>query len=195
MVVPSPSAQSTKAALRQALRRDRRDHAAALTMGERRGLERRLADHLAALVQQHRCIAGYASLGSEIDPAMVLGDASRAGRQIAYPAIAEPGAPMLFRIGPCTAASPWGGLQPPPTAHSVTPDLVLVPLVAIDRHGTRIGQGGGHYDRALPALCAAGSMLIGVGWAIQRVDHALPADPWDVALDGFGSPDGLEMFR
>jgi 5-formyltetrahydrofolate cyclo-ligase len=70
-----------------------------------------------------------------------------------------------------------------------------MPLVAIDAAGNRIGMGKGHYDRALPGLRAAGARLIGCGWSFQRIDEPLTPDPWDVPLDGFASPDGLEVFR
>jgi 5-formyltetrahydrofolate cyclo-ligase len=102
---------------------------------------------------------------------------------------------MIFRSGQYAEDCPVGGVQPPHQAKEVIPDLVLVPLLAIDPAGHRLGQGGGHYDRVLPALSAVGAMLIGVGWDLQRLDFLLPTDPWDVALDGFASPAGLEMFR
>jgi 5-formyltetrahydrofolate cyclo-ligase len=76
----------------------------------------------------------------------------------------------------------------------VQPDLVLVPLIAIDRSGTRLGRGKGHYDRALPSLKKNGARLIGVGWSLQRLSETIPADEWDIGLDGFASPDGLEIF-
>ena len=83
----------------------------------------------------------------------------------------------------------------PQTSPEVYPDLILVPLVAIDRSGNRLGQGKGHYDRVLGRLREHGALLVGVGWAVQMVEGAIPADPWDVPLDGFASPEGLEMFR
>ena len=72
---------------------------------------------------------------------------------------------------------------------------MFVPLLAVDSRGNRLGQGGGHYDRALPALRDAGATIIGVGWAVQLVDGDLPIDPWDVPLDGFAAPEGVKMGR
>ena len=72
---------------------------------------------------------------------------------------------------------------------------MLVPLVAIDGSGTRLGRGKGHYDRALLSLKKNGARLIGVGWAMQRLTEEIPGDAWDVPLDGFASPDGLELFE
>jgi 5-formyltetrahydrofolate cyclo-ligase len=77
----------------------------------------------------------------------------------------------------------------------VEPDLVLVPLIAIDGSGTRLGRGKGHYDRALIHLKKIGARLVGLGWPIQHLADTIPADAWDIPLDGFASPDGLEWFR
>ena len=67
----------------------------------------------------------------------------------------------------------------------VEPDLILVPLIAIDGRGTRLGRGKGHYDRALARLRKGGAQLVGVGWPFQRLADEIPADDWDVPLDGF----------
>jgi 5-formyltetrahydrofolate cyclo-ligase len=85
-------------------------------------------------------------------------------------------------------------MQPKPSAPEVEPDLILVPLIAIDSRGMRLGRGKGHYDRTLGRLRKSGARLIGVGWQMQRLE-VIPADPWDVHLDAFASPDGLEWFR
>jgi 5-formyltetrahydrofolate cyclo-ligase len=74
----------------------------------------------------------------------------------------------------------------------VEPDVILVPLIAVDARGTRLGRGKGHYDRVLAPLRRKGAKLIGVGWQVQRIDDEIPRDPWDVPMDGFASPDGLE---
>ena len=63
------------------------------------------------------------------------------------------------------------------------------------RPGTRLGRGKGHYDRALTRLKKIGARLVGVGWSLQRLADVIPADDWDIPLNGFASPDGLEWFR
>jgi 5-formyltetrahydrofolate cyclo-ligase len=85
-------------------------------------------------------------------------------------------------------------MQPAKRHPVVQPDLVLVPLIAIDGSGTRLGRGKGHYDRALVGLKKSGARLIGVGWAIQRLVDTIPMDDWDVPLDAFASPEGVEVF-
>ena len=175
------------------MRRARTDYAASLTGAERLQQEARLADLLWPLVSKVDSFAIYSPIGSEID----LTPLARRYESptTAYPAFVTKDSPMVFRAGQCAEDCPVGGVQPPRQASEITPELVFVPLLAVDPHGNRLGQGGGHYDRALPGLREAGAKLIGVGWPMQRLDFALPADPWDVPLDGFASPDGLEWFR
>lgn len=65
-----------------------------------------------------------------------------------------------------------------------TLDLILMPLIAFDKHGNRLGTGGGYYDRTLVDLRdSTKPLLIGLGYAAQEAEH-LPVDPWDIALDG-----------
>ena len=99
-----------------------------------------------------------------------------------------------FLAGDPYRGGPFGILQPKLTAPPVEPDVILVPLIAVDRRGTRLGRGKGHYDRVLAPLRRKGARLIGVGWPLQRLKTEIPRDPWDVPLDGFASPDGLIFF-
>jgi 5-formyltetrahydrofolate cyclo-ligase len=86
-------------------------------------------------------------------------------------------------------------MQPAKRHPAVEPDLVLVPLIAIDGAGTRLGRGKGHYDRALIGLRKRKARLVGVGWPLQRLTETIPADGWDVPLDAFASPEGVEIFK
>ena len=61
-------------------------------------------------------------------------------------------------------------------------DLVLIPALAIDPDGYRLGQGGGFYDRALPLLRAHKH---GVVYPYERLEHDLPREPWDIAVDSW----------
>lgn len=72
-------------------------------------------------------------------------------------------------------------------------DVVLVPALAVDRRGVRLGRGGGHYDRSLP-LARPGVPLIAVVRDDELVDH-LPADPHDVLLTGALTPSGVVLLR
>jgi 5-formyltetrahydrofolate cyclo-ligase len=86
-------------------------------------------------------------------------------------------------------------MQPKLSAPVVEPDLVLVPLLAADAFGTRLGRGKGHYDRALSRLKKNGARLIGIGWPLQRLTSQIPADAWDVPLNALATPDGVEWFE
>ena len=184
-----------KQRLRAAMREQRRDYAASLDAPTRAALEDQLAAALEPLFATATIVAAYAPMKEEISPLPAMARANWSHRRLAFPHFGERDSPMTFRIGNPVDPGPLGILQPSADGELASPDLILMPLVAIDPRGNRIGMGKGHYDRAMPGLRAAGAKLIGCGWSLQRLDHALEPDPWDVALDGFASPDGLEMFR
>ncbi len=207
MVVPSlppgPSGPATprfemeplsKESLRRAALDARKAFVRTLSDADRALLEQQLAEHLTSFYAEASVVGGYAPLGSEISPLVAMEEARAVGRIVAFPAFDHPAKPFRFRAGDPTQAGPFGILQPKRTAPVVEPDLILVPLIAIDAHGTRLGRGKGHYDRALVRLKKSGARLIGVGWAIQRLVEAIPADEWDVPLDAFASPEGVETF-
>ena len=132
---------------------------------------------------------------NEISPLPAMELASAHGAVLAFPAFTDRQSQFRFLAGDPVEPGPWSCFQPSLEAPEVFPDLVLVPLVAVDTKGTRLGQGKGHYDRVLGRLREHGALLIGIGWAVQLIDATIMAEPWDVPLDGFASPDRLEMFR
>ena len=196
MVVPShPTLPADKVTLRREARDRRREFIESLERDERDALELALADNLQPLIAMSRVIGAYSPLPSEISPLPAMEIAEKGGAIVAYPAFSDHQSNFRFLAGEPTEAGPWACFQPPLDAPEVFPDLVLVPLVAIDPHGTRLGQGKGHSDRVAGELREHGALLIGLGWAVQRLDTEIPDDPWDLPLDGFASPEGLEMFR
>ncbi len=195
MVVPSPPfPELTKAALRRDAIEARKAFVRALSDAERTLLERKLAEQLTAICAGATVVAGYSPLGSEISPLLAMEEARAVGAIVAFPAFANPAKPFRFLAGDPSAGGPFGILQPKPTAPPVEPDVILVPLIAIDGRGTRLGRGKGHYDRVLAPLKRKGTRLIGVGWRFQRLEDEIPRDPWDVQMDGFASPEGVEWF-
>ena len=158
-------------------------------------LEQRLAEHLTSLCAHSKVVGGYAPLGSEISPSLAVEEARAVGRIVAFPAFRNPAKPFRFLAGDPLEAGPFGMMQPRLKAPVVEPDLIFVPLIAVDGNGTRLGRGKGHYDRALARLRKNGASLVGVGWPLQRLVDTIPADAWDVPLDAFASPDGIEWFR
>lgn len=184
----------SKEALRRASLDARKAYVRTLSDADRAQLEERLAHHLTSLCAGAAVVGGYAPLGSEISPQLAIEEARAIGRIVAFPAFDHPSKPFKFRAGDPLEPGPFGIMQPKRTAPVVEPDLILVPLIAIDASGTRLGRGKGHYDRALGRLKRSKAQLIGVGWSLQRLDVPIPTDAWDVPLDGFVSPDGLNLF-
>ncbi|MGH6659737.1 MAG: 5-formyltetrahydrofolate cyclo-ligase [Sphingomicrobium sp.] len=192
---PLPMPELSKDSLRHAALAARKAYVATLSDAQRARLEARLARRLTALCAGATVVGGYAAIGSEISGQAAMEEARAVGAIVAYPAFANPAKPFVFRAGDPTEGGPFGILQPRKGAPAVEPDLILVPLIAIDGRGTRLGRGKGHYDRALGRLRKSGAKLVGVGWSIQRLADTIPADEWDIPLDGFASPDRLEWFR
>ncbi len=194
-VVPSlPFSEHTKETLRRAAIEARKAFVRELSDADRTLLERRLAEQLTAICAGATVVAGYSPLGSEISPLLAMEEARAVGAIVAFPAFADPGKPFRFLAGDPLAGGPFGILQPKRTAPPVEPDVILVPLIAVDGLGTRLGRGKGHYDRVLAPLRRKGARLIGCGWAVQRLTEDIPRDPWDVPMDGFACPDGVEFF-
>ena len=183
-----------KEALRRAALDARKAFVRTLSDADRALLERRLAEHLTAVLAGAKVVGGYAPLGSEISPLAAMEEARAVGAIVAFPCFRDPGKPFRFHAGDPLEPGPFGMMQPKLKAPVVEPDLVLVPLIAIDGSGTRLGRGKGHYDRALVHLKKSKARLVGVGWALQRLTEAIPTDAWDVPLHGFACPDGVEWF-
>ena len=187
MVVPSTSPADKPALRREALAR-RRAYAGSLEPQMRAELEYKLAEIVLPRLLTGRIVAGYHPLKDEISPYAIL-ERLGAGQRSALPWFLDRDARMLFREAPAVEPSPWGVLQPSAEAEALAPDIVLVPLVAADRHGTRIGHGKGHYDRALSHLREGGEVFtIGLAWEEQILEDQIPADPWDVPLDAIATP-------
>jgi len=194
-VVPSPPhLPLSKDALRRAALDARKAFVATLDDAARTKLEEKLARHLTSLCKSARVVAGYAPIGSEISPLLAMEEARAVGAIVAFPAFDNPAKPFKFRAGDPSTPGPFGIMQPKKSAPEVDPDLILVPLIAIDPDGARLGRGKGHYDRALAGLKKKGARLVGVGWTIQRLDVSFPTDPWDVRLDAFACQDRLEWY-
>ncbi len=176
-----------KPALRRLFRAERAAFVAALPPDARERLERDLAGVVAPLLTGHRHAASYAAVGAEIDQNHI--EALLPGH--AFPLVS--GRDLSFHVADWADLRPGvlGIPEPAASARQVTPDLLLVPLLAVTLSGVRLGQGGGYYDRTLKALRAAGKVTaIGLAWDVQIAD-ALPRDPWDEALDWVATPTRL----
>lgn len=162
------------------------------------------AEDLADCVQAHfrfgpaDIVAGYWPLGDEIDPRALLRRLDEGGVGLALPAVARRDRPLIFRSwrpGEPLLPGEFGTWHPAEGAPVVVPTLLLVPLVAFDRAGHRLGYGGGYYDRTLARLRESRhTRAIGLGYAAQEFDQ-LPAGPHDQRLDGVATETGFFEIR
>ena len=157
-------------------------------MLRRRAGFRPAALHAEAVIEG-RCIAGYWPVRGEIDPRPLL---LALGRPIALPVTGPRGTALTFRLwqpGDALTAGPFGLSEPagPPAE----PDVLLVPLLAYDARGNRLGYGGGYYDRT---IAATGALAIGAAYAGQEV-AAVPVGPDDRPLAGVVTEAGLRLFE
>lgn len=145
-------------------------------------------------------VAVYAAMGSEVDPAAFAATAAKRGWRVAYPCMfsatdaAVCGQRMCMRAVAAGDASSAPFIGHPTRAFTATDidssrfpivpaealDMIVVPLVAFDRTGARLGYGGGCYDRYLPMLSPA-CQIIGIAFDEQRVD-GVPTDTHDLPL-------------
>ncbi|PSK87011.1 5-formyltetrahydrofolate cyclo-ligase [Limimaricola soesokkakensis] len=144
------------------------------------------AEHLTRWLLEHpaRPIAGYMPMRSEIDPLPAM-EAAAARARIGVPVIEGAGRPLRFRewTPGCALEEGHFGAHVPVAGEWITPEIVIVPLVAFDRQGHRLGYGGGFYDRTLERLRAAGPVTaVGFAFAAQEADE-IPVEPTDQPLD------------
>lgn len=132
-----------------------------------------------------RTIAAYLPVGSEIDPTALMHHLQNSGHQLCLPFCAATDQAASFRafqLGDDLAADGLG-IAAPQKDHPCQPDIVLLPLLAFDRQGNRLGRGGGTYDRTLQTLRAQHQIrAIGLAYDMQMVDNC-PVEPHDQPLD------------
>jgi len=134
-------------------------------------------------------VSGYVAIRGEADPAPLLRELSARGWRLALPRVE--GEDISFRAfgeGDVLACGGFGLTEPQADAPVVAPDLVLVPLLAFDAAGNRLGYGRGYYDRALACLPAA--RAVGLAYACQQVP-AVPHGDHDHRLRAILTENGL----
>jgi 5-formyltetrahydrofolate cyclo-ligase len=131
-------------------------------------------------------VSGFMPLKSEINPVPLMHSLAQAGARLALPVVSGRGKPLIMRayaFGDQLTAGVWGIREPKPEAPEVLPDIVIVPLLAFDRRGHRIGHGAGYYDLTLSALRARSSIVaIGIAFAMQEIG-SVPSTTRDARLD------------
>jgi 5-formyltetrahydrofolate cyclo-ligase len=131
-------------------------------------------------------VSGFMPMKSEINPLPLLRKLADAGAALALPAVAGKGKPLTmqaYAFGEPLASGAWGIREPGPDAPEVDPDILLVPLLAFDRRGHRIGYGAGYYDMTIAALRARKPVVaVGIAFAAQEIAQ-VPTTPRDARLD------------
>lgn len=154
-----------------------------------------ICDHVAEwpVFQQAQTVLSFMALPTEVD----LSDLQQRHPQKTWyvPRITTQGTMAFYRVTPDTVwvKSAWGILEPredaPPLAPETGIDLILVPALAVDEAGNRLGYGKGYYDQFLAGLTPIPTTLCPVPSAL--VVHQLPADPWDQPLDFMACETGI----
>lgn len=143
------------------------------------------------------CVAGYAAIRSELDPRPALERLHDRGFRICLPVVEGPARPLHFRLWEPASPLVAGafGAMVPDAGSAAEPDLLIVPLLAFDAHGFRLGYGGGYYDRTLETLRAQRAVTaLGLAYAAQAA-AAVPVEPTDQKLDAIVTETGLVLPR
>ena len=182
-----------KAALR-AFAKQRRQ---ALRPEERAERSRRICEHLLALPELAWAgtVMSYMAMPSEADLGVLHEALWARGTRLCFPVTRSGGA---MEAAACGAEGPWEegafGIREPAGGEVLRPEeigLVLMPCLAFDERGSRLGWGGGYYDRYL--IRCPGALRIGVGFELQRA-ALLPREEWDVPLQMLVTEEGLQRF-
>lgn len=185
---------------KKSLRRRMLERRAGIAPEERERASRAAAAHLTATpaFQDAKRVAVFLSFGDEIDTWGIVSAAWQRGKEVWAPKVDQKARVLRWgrvRSRDDLVPGPYRGILEPAqavTADDVCPDLVIVPGLAFDRDGYRVGYGGGYYDRCLAGW--PGAARYGYAFAWQRVDR-VPREPHDVPMDALVTDEGVEHFR
>lgn len=169
---------------------------AAMSADERKAQSVRLAELAprALGIEAGTVVSAFLSIGDELSSEPLLDALHAAGSILCLPVMQGKGKPLLFRAyrpGDALDTAIWGIHEPKSDQMEREPQLLLVPLLAFDMAGWRLGYGGGFYDRTLRAARARRSVrALGLAFDEQKVD-AVPHLDYDEPLDGVLTPSGL----
>jgi len=177
-------------AAKRAMRSEMLARRNALTAAQREAGSAAIADRfldlLHGLSARPRCVSAFWPLDGEVDLRPLMHTLTAQGIVVGLPAVRGKDSALVFRRwqpGDPLVAAGFGLSEPAAGAPEVTPDVLAVPLLAFDSSGRRLGYGGGHFDRTLHLLRAAGGVLA-VGVAYDRQEAAeVPMNDLDERLD------------
>ncbi|MBV9063422.1 MAG: 5-formyltetrahydrofolate cyclo-ligase [Alphaproteobacteria bacterium] len=141
-------------------------------------------------------VSGYVAMGEEADPSLLIEALKARGCEVCYPRVHK-GQPLTFHVpvpGEHWMRSGFGVQEPRPDWPRANPKVLLVPLLAFDAQGYRLGYGGGYYDRTLAHFRAEREITaIGIAYAGQEVER-VPRDARDERLDAVVTEQGFRRF-
>lgn len=185
--------EEAKAGLRKAAHAAR----ATLSADERSAAAKAVAAHFFDKIafEPEQVIAGYWRIRDELDCQPILIRLMDGGQRVVLPVVDGPDKPLDLRVWEADAPlyeAGFGTLAPSDLAPRAVPDIVLMPLLGFDAAGTRLGYGGGYYDRTLAALPRK-PLLVGLAFGVQELD-AIPREEHDVPLDAVITEAGVRFF-
>jgi len=147
-------------------------------------------------IAKDEVVAAYWPIRDELDIKTLIGRLMDRGQPVALPVVVGDEEPLELRLwqdGAPLYEAGFGTLAPEDNAPRVVPDVILMPLLGFDRRGTRLGYGGGYYDRTLAHLPKR-PRLVGFAFARQEVEH-IPRQAHDVPLDAIVTELGVRLFQ
>jgi 5-formyltetrahydrofolate cyclo-ligase len=192
--VADPQLEDAKAALRLRARSTR----AAILNSTRADAARTVCAHFFNAVQlaPGEIVAGYWRIKDEMDCQPILIRLMDSYQPVCLPVVLGDEMPLELRLweqGAPLYEAGFGTLAPSELAPQVEPDVIIMPLLGFDKHGTRLGYGGGYYDRTLERLSKR-PRLVGIAFAAQEIDH-IPRQAHDVPLDVIVTEQGARSFE
>ncbi|CDP52908.1 MAG: 5-formyltetrahydrofolate cyclo-ligase [Devosia nanyangense] len=140
-------------------------------------------------------VAAYWPIRDELDCQPIILRLMDSGQPVCLPVVLGDELPLELRLwqdGSPLYEAGFGTLAPEESAPKVEPDVILMPLLGFDKHGTRLGYGGGYYDRTLAAMNKR-PKLIGLAFAAQEYPE-IPRQEHDVPLDAVVTENGVRLF-
>lgn len=177
------------------VRREARARRAAVRAFQRRAAAERAAAHLARACRARgaRHVAVYLSMADELDSAPLIRRLRAAGCTLYAPRLA-PGRRIRFvALGGALTRNRYGIREPAAGAPPPRLDVIVLPLVAFDAAGHRLGMGGGYYDRLLEGYGPQRPLRVGYAYALQEVAD-VPVAPHDAPLHAVATERGVRFF-
>jgi 5-formyltetrahydrofolate cyclo-ligase len=192
--VADPRIEEAKAALRLKARSAR----AAILNSTRSDAAKAVAEHFfkAVVLAPGEIVAGYWRIKDEMDCQPILIRLMDSFQPVCLPVVLGDEEPLELRLweqGAPLYEAGFGTLAPSELAPQVEPDVIVMPLLGFDKRGTRLGYGGGYYDRTLERLSKR-PRLVGIAFAAQEFED-IPREPHDIPLDVIVTEHGARNFE